>query len=76
MTNYDAAQSINPAQPFVLGWDAAAASVDCIYVQIYGVFQTAALGDPGALTGTARTVSIPANTLSSEHDLHGRDHLL
>jgi hypothetical protein len=65
VTNYAAAQSINSSQPFLLGWDAAPTAVDCIYVEVYGVFQTKALGDTGALTGSARNVIIPANTLKS-----------
>ena len=65
VTNYVAAQAINPTQPFVLGWDAAPAGVDCIYAEIYGAFSTAALGQPQALSGAARTVTVPANTLAS-----------
>ena len=63
LTNFLAAQSINPAQPFVLGWDAfpGGTTADCIYVEIYGgVFQTPALGMAGALNGTATSVVIPA----------------
>jgi len=65
VTNYLAAQNINASQPFVLGWDAAPAAVDCVYVEIYGAFSTPALGSVGALTGAARTITIPANTLKS-----------
>ncbi len=63
VTNYAAAQAIDATKPFTLGWDAANANVDCIYVEVSGAFYTPALGDPGALKGPARTVTIPAGTL-------------
>lgn len=66
LTNFTAAQAVDAAQPFVLGWDAfqGGAAADSIYVEIYGgVFSTPALGMPGALDGTAKSVMIPAGTL-------------
>lgn len=65
LTNFAAAQAVNPTQPFVLGWDAfqGATAQDCIQVEIYGgAFQTPALGAAGVLNGLARSVTIPANT--------------
>ncbi len=63
VTNYAAAQAVDSTKAFTLGWDAAGANVDCIYVEVSGAFYTPALGDPGALKGSARTVTIPAGTL-------------
>ena len=63
LTNYAAAQAIDATKPFTLGWDAAGANVDCVFVEISGAFNTPALGDPSALKGSARTVTIPAGTL-------------
>jgi hypothetical protein len=74
LTNLLAAQSINPAQPFVLGWDAfpGGTTADCIYVEIYGgVFQTPALGMAGALNGTATSVVIPAGTFQPNQQYSG-----
>jgi hypothetical protein len=74
LANYAASQAINPAQPFTLAWDAMAGgtSADCIYIEIYGgVFHTPALGMPGALNGTATSVTIPAGTLQPSHDYPG-----
>jgi methionine-rich copper-binding protein CopC len=74
LTNYLAAQSIDPAQPFSLGWDAfpGGTTADCIYVEIYGgVFQTPALGMAGALSGTATSVVIPAGTLQANQQYSG-----
>ena len=74
LTNYLAAQSINPAQPFVLGWDPfpGGTAADCIYVEIYGgVFQTPAIGSVGALNGTATSVVIPAGTLQPNSHYSG-----
>ena len=74
ITNYLAAQSINPALPFVLGWDPfpGGTAADCIYVEIYGgIFQTPAIGSAGALNGTATSVVIPAGTLQPNSQYSG-----
>jgi hypothetical protein len=65
VTNYVAAQTVNPNQPFVLGWDAFAGgtSADYIDVDIGTVFNSPEPGFPGALSGTARTFTISAGTL-------------
>jgi hypothetical protein len=67
LTNYTAAQSVNPAQPFVLGWDAfpGGGSTDFVFVVIGSVFSSTNIGSPGALPGTARTITIPAGTLQA-----------
>ncbi len=68
LTNYTAAQAMDPAQTFTLGWDAfsGAGSTDAITVSLTfqgtNVFETGTPGAPGALVGIARTVKIPANT--------------
>jgi len=65
LTNYPAALVVNPAQPFVLGWDAfpGGTAADYIDVDIGTNYLSPEPGLPGALTGTARTITIPAGTL-------------
>ncbi len=65
LTNYTAAQAVDPSQAFVLGWDAFSGGTasDYISVDIGNVYSSTKLGSPGALTGTARTFTIPAGTL-------------
>jgi hypothetical protein len=65
VTNYTAAQAVNPSQPFVLGWDAfpGGTAADYIDVDIGTNYVSPNPGAPGALTGTARTFTIPAGTL-------------
>lgn len=65
LTNYVAAQSVNPNQPFVLGWDAYAdgTAADYIDVDIGMAYLSPDPGLPGALNGTARTFTIPAGVL-------------
>jgi hypothetical protein len=70
VTNYTAAQAINPAAPFTLGWDpftGGAGASNFVYLNITrsgtNVFQTGSPGTSNALAGTALTVTIPANTL-------------
>ena len=74
VSNWAAAQAIDPTQPFTLTWDAMAGGTvaDCIYVEIYGsVFKTPTLGEAGALTGTATSITIPANTLQPNQNYQG-----
>jgi hypothetical protein len=70
VANYTAAQSVNPAQSFLLTWDAftGGTAADYISVNIGGVFMTPNPGVPGALNGTATSVNIPANTLLEDSD--------
>lgn len=65
LTNYPAAQAVNPGQAFALGWDAfpGGTAADYIYVQIGANYSSPNPGTPGALSGTARTFTIPAGTL-------------
>ena len=65
LTNYVAAQTVNPSQPFVLGWDAftGGAATNYIDVDIDGAITSPEPGQPGWLNGTARTFTIPAGTL-------------
>jgi len=67
VSNFAAAQSINPAQPFVLSWDAfsGGTAADFIFVSIGNVYMTTNPGLTGALNGTATSVTIPANTLQA-----------
>src|SRR5206468_2421204 len=65
LTNYPAAQAVNPSQAFVLGWDAfpGGTAADYIDVDIGTAYGSPNPGLPGALSGTTRTFTIPAGTL-------------
>ena len=65
LTNYPAAQVVDPSQTFVLGWDAfpGGTAADYIDVHVGTTNGSPNPGLPGALTGTARTFTIPAGTL-------------
>jgi hypothetical protein len=65
VTNYTAAQTVNPSQAFVIGWDAfsGGTAADYIDVDIGSAYASPNPGFPGALNGTARTFTIPAGTL-------------
>jgi hypothetical protein len=69
LTNFRAAQAVNPALPFTVSWTYPSAPRASDFVQVYvtdghaDVFSTPNFGEPGALNGTARTVTIPAGTL-------------
>jgi hypothetical protein len=66
-----AAQAINPAAAFHLNWQAFAGGTAADYIAVeieseYGaaVFESPNPGQPGALTGTATGILIPAGTLA------------
>jgi hypothetical protein len=65
VSNFTAAQSVDPTQPFTLTWDAFSGGTvnDFMSVQIGTNFTTPTLGSTGALSGTATSVVIPANIL-------------
>lgn len=65
LTNYMAAQAVNASQPFTLGWDAftGGTAADAIFVQVGDVFSSPDIRTAGALSGTARSIVIPAGTL-------------
>lgn len=64
LTNYPAAQTVNPSQAFVLGWDAFPGGTAADYIDVdVGDYRSPDPGLPGALTGAARTFTIPAGTL-------------
>ena len=70
VTNYTAAQAINPTAAFTLGWDpfiggAGASNLVLLLITSSGtnVFATGTPGMSNALAGTAVTATIPANTL-------------
>ncbi|MBI5688282.1 MAG: peptidylprolyl isomerase, partial [Verrucomicrobia bacterium] len=73
ISNWTAAQSVNPAANFTLTWDALAGGTtnDFISVQIADLagtnrlFETAAWRYAGALNGTNNSVVIPAGTLAT-----------
>jgi methionine-rich copper-binding protein CopC len=70
VTNYAAAQAVNPAQPFTLKWNTFTngTSVDWILVQVQGayeqtLFESPDYGTPNFLSGLSNSVVIPANAL-------------
>jgi hypothetical protein len=69
LTNYDEVQFVNASQSLKLDWDYTAAPADEDFVQVYislghaSVFSTPDIGLEGALDGTDRSVTVPANTL-------------
>ncbi len=67
ISNYAAAQAVNPAQPFTLSWDAfqGGTSTDFVFVAVENLFNSANPGTSNALPGTATSVVIPANTLQA-----------
>ena len=74
LTNYVAAQSVDPNQTFVLGWDAfpAGTTGDFIDVEIGTAYRSPNPGFPGSLNGTARTFAIPAGTLQANSNYLSR----
>lgn len=66
VSNYDAAQSMNPSQPFTVTWDpfVGGTAADLVSLSVgYHAFQTPSPGTNGALNGLATSVTIPAGTL-------------
>lgn len=73
VSNFAAAQAINPAQPFTLTWDAFSGGTtnDFIMIEIRelidpdydrDMWQSPDIGEPGQLNGLSNSVVIPANT--------------
>jgi hypothetical protein len=73
VSNYTAAQTVNPTQPFTLTWDmfVGGTTTDFVYVAISTNFTTANPENNGALNGTVTSVLIPANTLPTNSALDG-----
>jgi len=67
VSNWAAAQAINPSLPFTLTWNAftGGGSTDYVSVVVGNKFQTSGFGQTNALPGTATSVTIPANTFSA-----------
>jgi hypothetical protein len=67
LSNFAAAQTVDPTQPFVLTWDAfpGGTAADYIDVDIGANFGSPNPGQPGALTGTSVSFTIPAGTLQT-----------
>lgn len=74
LSNYESAQSIDATKDFILRWNpfTNGTASDAIWVEINGdVFQTPTVGTAGMLDGTARSVTIPANTLAANSNYSG-----
>jgi hypothetical protein len=67
VSNWAAAQTINPSLPFTLTWDAFAGggSTDYVALAVETLFQTPGFGQTNSLKGTATSVTIPANTFAA-----------
>jgi hypothetical protein len=80
VSNYSAAQGINPAADFVLSWDSfvGGTAADFIEVEVEdpmtcaSPFESRSPGEPGALNGASTSVVIPANTLAANQTYRGR----
>jgi hypothetical protein len=73
VSNYAAAQVVDPTQPFTLTWDAfpGGTAADGINVIIGDSFTSTNLGNAGALSGTATSIVIPAGTLQPNSNYDG-----
>ena len=71
LTNFAAVHGVDPTRPLTLYWDYASAPLIIDFVQVYvndghdDMFSTPNFGEPGALNGSARTVTIPAGMLDA-----------
>ena len=70
VSNFDAAQAVDPSQPFTLSWDSfqGGTAADFVSVDVGGLFRSGNPGEPGALNGTATSVTIPAGKLQANTD--------
>lgn len=66
VVNLVGAQSVDASQPFTLQWDSfsGGASTDYILATIANVWQSPDRGASNALSGTSKSVTIPAGTLA------------
>ncbi len=76
ISNFVAAQAVNSSNSFTLNWNAFTGGTadDLILVEItevftngvfYDIYRTPGVGEPGALPGTATSVTIPADTFAA-----------
>jgi len=74
VSNFDAAQAVNPAQAFTLTWDAFPGGNETNYidVDIGTAHHSPEPGLPGALTGTATSFTIPAGVLLTNSSYFSR----
>jgi hypothetical protein len=73
VSNYAAAQTVDASQPFTLTWDAfpGGTSADFVSVAIGESFSSTNAGLPGALPGTATSITIPAGRLQAGSNYDG-----
>lgn len=66
LANSVAAQAVDSSQPFTLQWDAfvGGTATDYIVAVLTTNWQSPNIGSPGALDGTATSVTVPAGTLA------------
>lgn len=76
LINFADVQAVNSGRPLTLTWEFEAEPRPDDFVQVYvnlghaNLFSTPDLGEPGALDGTARSITIPAGTLAAGF-IHG-----
>ncbi len=68
ISNFAAAQTIDPTKPFTVTWDAipGGSASHVITFEVYGSLVTPVMGQAGAMNGTATSYTIPANTLDPD----------
>ena len=80
VSNFAAAQSVDPQVPFTLQWDAISGATgdDALWVLVTDSFNDVVFSTPrpstnrlAALPGTATSADIPANTLQAGHTYRG-----
>jgi len=66
LKDFASVQAVDASKPFLLTWDAfqGGGASDVIWVDVAGLYNTPDPGQPGALTGTATSVTIPAGKLA------------
>jgi len=66
VSNYTAAQNVDPTQPFTLTWDAFPGGTSSDYIAVtVGSWNSPNLGASNLLTGLSNSITIPANTLAA-----------
>jgi len=65
LKDFASLQAVDASKPLPLTWDAfqGGGASDVIWVDVGGIYNTPNPGEPGALTGTATSVTIPAGIL-------------
>ena len=73
VSNFTAAQSVNPAADFIVRWDTLTGGTidDLVELYIYDSQENEVFADSGGLDGTSTSEVVPANTLMSDQTYRG-----